>query len=370
MGIFNNSKVKKSISIGLAILSVSGLGGCKKAEKKETKELAEEEISLKVNENQEEKYNKALQEQGVIIDTEKIDIQEETVNPIVEENDALKEAITGVSERTRLENVLAQKNWGQLEESLILKMFDNVERNYDLRDINKPQDKQMYLRTLVDTVNSINNIQIAPDDEILRENNWTARADYYNNAIVLKYDNTNDLRHEIAHMENGTFLRGSVGADLGFVLEEGRASTKEGDSMRDSQWIDNIPLDVNKGFGQQLLIETCSGSYPAFEEIYKDFMRLGVDMEGLRRKELTVNEFTRQIENQLNQKYSNDLGTMYIESVNAYIDFFDMHGMVCKEENQFGQSVFEAREKMISILEHFMVQNRDNQVNREVGMTR
>lgn len=362
MGFFRNSKVQKSISVLLASLSVGGLGGCKKTEKKEVDEIPNERVEETLENNYEEKYDKALEELGVKVETE-------TEEKVQEENE-FKKVVNGMTERDRLESVLLQKGWGETEEALILEMYDTVERNYDFRDIYNPKDKQVYLRNLVNTINSVNEIKIDYNDDILAQNGWNARADYSNNKIVLKFENANDLRHELAHMEDGTFLVGSIGVDLGFVYEEGRASAKEGDATKDTKWIDNIPINVNTGSNKELIINDCSGSYPAFEEVYKHSIKLRVDLEKIRKEKQPLDVYRKQIENQLNQLYGNELGTQYIESVNAYIEFFDKDGQVVLEQNQLGQDVFEVRQDMLSVYEKCIAQNRNKQENRVVGMVR
>ena len=381
MNFFDNSKFQKTISLFLASLSIGGLGGCKKAEKKQIDEIPSESQVEKSQIDYEAQFNEKLNEYGVTIDlnndyneitenTPEISIDESVNEEAIDKDNELKKSITGVTERDRLIEVLNQKDWGSMEESLIIEMFDTVERNYDLRDINNPKEKQMYLRNLVNTINSIKEIKTDVNDQILMQNGWNARADYIDRTIVLKNNNTCDLLHEVDHMKAGSFLNGSYGVDLGFVFQEGSASCREGDATQDVKWIDNLPINVNKSFDRELLIDTCSGSYPAFEEIYKSFVMLGVDLDRIRQEEAPVEMYTKQIEEQLNQKYGNELGTRYIENVNEYISFFNMHGMVSVQENEFGKDVFDVRENMLAIYEHCMSQKQERSQSRNVDIIR
>jgi len=370
MGIFDNAKFKKSISVVLASLSLGGATGCKKVEDKRENDMSDAQVVAKNDTTQEAKYDKALEDLDVYIPHE--DVSREQVNQQEEksdQSDALKKSIMGKTEYDRLKEILDDKEWGETEEALILQLYDVVDKNYDLRDINNPKEKQMYLRNLVDTIQNVNVIDIDPNDSVLQANNWNARADYDYNNIVMKFDNIKDLRHELAHMEKGTFLSGSEGVDLGFVLEEGRASSREGDATENTKWIDNISMDVNMADDRELIIENCNGAYPAFEEIYTNFKELGVDLEKIRREEQSVGVFSRSIENQLNKTYGNNMGTQYIESLNSYIAFFNVHGQAVVEKNEFGQDVFEVRDEMLSIMERCMSHSKDS-YNREVGIER
>lgn len=372
MSIFDNNKLKKTISVILASLSLGGAAGCKKVEDKSENDISDIKMVNKTHDNQNDKYKEALESLGAEIVEEEPSEEREQLKEIdaQKKEDELKKAITGITQKDKLMEVLENKDWGEQEEKLILELYDIADRNYDLREINNPKEKQMYLKNLVDTIRNVNVIKLDPSDSVLEANGWSARADYNDKSIVMKFNNTNDLAHELAHMNVGTFLNRSYSVDLGFVLEEGRASCFEGDALEDTEWIDNIPIDVNKRFGEQLLIENSSGSYPAFEEIYKNFISLGVNMEGMRREALSVEELTKQIGNQLNHTYGEDLGSRYIESVRSYIEFFDMHGHVCVEENQLGQSVLEAREYMLALQEKCTEISRNNQLNKDMGYIR
>lgn len=376
MGIFDNTKFKKSLSVLLATLSIGGMGGCKKEEKRPIEHDPEEDMAMKSETNQNEQYNDALDNLGVEIEentnfqeTQKVpeasqDVQQEikqeiqNTSTISKEEDAFKKSIIGTTEKDRLRDFLEEKDWGAEEEEMLLYMYDVVDENYDIREFYEPTKKQEYLRNLVDTIiNNVGDITVNRDDPRLAELGASAYVDYTTGSITLKFGITavGELRHELAHLETGSFLTGNSGAGLGFVLEEGRASYKKGDAQDYKPSIDNMSQDISNGMCPSIVISGCNGSYYAFEQIYKDIMRLGVDLEGLRKKDMHVNELEQVIKMDLDSRLGNELGTQYVEKLKNYIEFFNEHGKVIISQNEFGQNAVEAKAEMDAIREVCMV---------------
>ena len=393
MGFFDNSKIKKSISMFLASISIGGAAGCKKEVEEE--HFSENEGIVEKSYDLDDKYEKEFENVDIdIVDIEdkkeetpvledkedkedkeeKVQIKEEVKkeeNKKEKEDDLIK-SITGETERERLENILKEKDWGQEEEEILLVLYDRIDFNYDLRGFDGTK-KQEYLRDIVNTIADIQTIKIDPDNEVLINNGWSAVANYIDKSIILKFGVTalGDLRHEISHLEDGTFLTGSFGADLGFVCEEGRASFSEGDVARLPEHIDSLTsMDLNAIGSTPLVIDGYNGSYPAFEEIYNNFLDIGVDMNKIRRKELPVNEIETEIQTSIANICGDELAEEYMDNVLEYIEFFGMDGMVNLVQNEQGLDAVEARENMNRVHEMCMVHSRDNRKNKEVSIER
>lgn len=377
MGVFDNSKVKKIISTLLATVSIGGTAGCKKdAPNKEDSDILNERIESKVDDKKSDKIV-LKDETEVEIKDEIEEIEDKKEESIKEEEkkaentskkeDDFKKAITGRTQRDRLEEVLENKDWGQEEEEMLLYLYDRMQICYDFREYNDLTKKQEYMVNFVDTIEyEINEIRIDPDYYILDAMNANAWADYTTKTITLRYGGKeiSDLRHEVAHLEKGTFLNGSIGVDLGFVCEEGRASYISGDAMPYNEYVDGLYMYIDNGKCDPLIVQDFSGSYGAFEEIYKTFLELGIDMESLRKEENEVGVNINKIENQLNEKLGSDLGTKYMESVNGYIEFFNNQGLVDVEEID-GRTAINARDDMLATHKMCMEQMRNNEKNIE-----
>ena len=119
------------------------------------------------------------------------------------------------------------------------------------------------------------------------------------------------------------------------------------------KYIDSLQWDVSHGNCPPLIINNYSGSYPAFEEMYKWIMNLGVDLEALRRENLTVDEGREKIKAELTKKYSAELGEEFLVKLEEYIYFFDSSGFVFLEEVE-GVNAVEAREEVIRVYNECM----------------
>ena len=245
---------------------------------------------------------------------------------------------------SKLEYILESKKWSEKPKDMVLELYERIEHSFSIREEYKNELKDEYLNNYIDTIELINSIEIDPDNEELVYNGWNAFSDYAENRIILKFENLSDLRHEIAHLEEGTFLLASCGVDLGFVLEEGRASYKDGEALSTTEWIDAMSFNVSKVEEAPLLIENASGSYPAFEEIYKDMLSLGVSLEKLR-KDVVINPEER-ITDELNEIYGEDRGTEYVKCLNEYIAFFNKHGIIDAEGNEDGETAIAVKKRL------------------------
>lgn len=251
----------------------------------------------------------------------------------------------------RLQIVLEDKPWSYEVEQLIVELYDEIDYAFSVRQGYDPADKDDYLEHYIDTIENINSIEINPNDPTLSENGWGAYANYVTDTIVLGDANTHYLRHEVAHLEEGSFRYFGTTEDLGFVLEEGFASYKEGDSLSKTVWMDSYVFDVNNFFMQDLYVHNVSGSYPAFEEIYRSFMMLGLDMEAFRvRGEHTpIDNLVDDMEDELNLIYGGNRGTEYMNCIHEYIEFFNTHGIVDVERNNRGETASDLRDRMYAL---------------------
>jgi len=294
------------------------------------------------------------------IDTDNNDIEpeKEAVSETIESPIDIEDSLSGYS---KLENILHTKSWSENIKKLVLELYNEIDYSFGVREGYDLSEKDNYLENYINTIESINIIEHNPDDEVLKANGWSARADYCENRIVLKFENLSDLRHEIAHLEEGTFLFCSCIGDLGFVLEEGRASYKEGEALSSTEWMDNFNFDVNHLDGQNLTICNTSGSYPAFEDVYKKLISLGIDLESIRRESGTkpVDYVIKDIEDELNVIYGDNLGTDYIMCLNEYIEFFNTHGVVDMVSNENGETASDVKERLDELYD-FMLMVKSN----------
>jgi len=260
------------------------------------------------------------------------------------------------NQRKRLKKLLEERDWSDEAEEMVTELYERIVNNYDLREYTDKSEKEEYLEKFVDTIEyNVTEIVTDSDKYVLEQNNANGWSDYTTGEILLAPGVTDlkVLRHETAHMDDGTFLSGSSGVDLGFVLEEGRASYISGEGEEVSEHIDLMYLDISNGNCPTLIIENISGSYPAFEEIYKIFLELGVDMESIRKERLTVDECGERLEALLKEEYGDKCGRRFMKELKNYISFFGKNGLIAVEEID-GINASEAREELLEMFEECM----------------
>lgn len=332
-------KTKRIITTCISLCML--LGGCSLSNFESAKNVNEDSgvinIELQSSSNEdvivEESISTEDSYSSIDIDNNDIEPEKEVVSENIE---FLIEVGDNLSGYSKLEDILSAKSWSENVEKLVLELYNEINYSFGVRDGYDWPEKDDYLDNYINTIESINIIEHNPNDEVLNANGWSARADYYENRIVLKFENLSDLRHEVAHLEEGTFLFCSCIGDLGFVFEEGRASYKEGEALSSTEWMDNFNFDVNHIDGQDLTINGTSGSYPAFEDVYKKIISLGIDLETIRKESGTkpIDYVIKDIEDELNVIYGDNLGTDYIMCLNEYIEFFNTHGVVDMVSNE------------------------------------
>lgn len=251
--------------------------------------------------------------------------------------------------RSLLEEILAEKSWAENVKALVLEAYDNSAVNFEVRDFYDGQNKITHLQKYVNTVaNDVNKIVHDPEDPTLAANGWIARANYRDKMVVLKFLNPSNLRHELAHLEKGSFLGMSDDGSthLGYVLEEGRASFYEGDSMKNKEYVDNVDLDLDLS-DKDYLVYKASGTYAVFEEIYKWFIKLGVDVEKVRSEEKAVEIYTEEIRQMLDAVYGEERGTAFISFLENYITYFNRHGVLIAYSDAEGRDPEYWRERIV-----------------------
>ncbi len=244
--------------------------------------------------------------------------------------------------RLLLEEILEEKSWAENVKELVVEAYDISAVNFEIREFYDGQNKITHLQKFVNTVaNDVNKIVHDPEDPVLAANGWIARAYYQEKMVVLKFLNPTNLRHELAHLEQGSFLGmlddGST--HLGFVLEEGRASFYEGDGIKNQEYVDNISVDLDLSGEKEYLVYNASGTYAVFEEIYKWFIKMGVDVEKVRSEEKAVPVYTEEIRQMLDAVYGEARGTAFISFLENYITYFNRHGVLITYVDEEGRDV-------------------------------